>query len=217
MLCMGNMWEFDLWYFFHVCRGLKQVRSGRRKIFVGYKWKFTFQTKPLWWFATVHVTVNSSCRDAQLYRSHHSNNNQSSMAVALVSPSIPLSVWTETPFVSTFQTTPSPLPSFPSQIPCRKAQHLLIFFLFPFEHLFLRLFLLDHRFRYILTGLIHFRIVPCLACSLIGFFLCHGCTLLLYACIAFLKKKNCFDHISTFYKLWMQTRTKRLKITGKLF
>ncbi len=31
------------------------------------------------------------------------------------------------------------------------------------------------------------------------------------------KKKNCFGHISTFFKLWLQMRRKRLKITENLF
>ncbi len=32
-------------------------KSYIRNIFVGYKWKFTFQTKPLWGFATVYLAM----------------------------------------------------------------------------------------------------------------------------------------------------------------
>ncbi len=79
-LFMENMWEFFLcfhfvtykvnipmyaWEFFYVIYlfHTKLIfpwmqgdlnKSNVRNIFVGYKWKFTFQTKPLWGFATVY-------------------------------------------------------------------------------------------------------------------------------------------------------------------
>ncbi len=79
-LFMENMWEFSLCFhfvtykvnipmyageFFYVIYlfHTKLIflwmqgdlnKSNVRNIFVGYKWKFTFQTKPLWGFATVY-------------------------------------------------------------------------------------------------------------------------------------------------------------------
>ncbi len=78
-LFMENMWEFSLCFHFvtykvniPMCAGeffyviylfhTKLIfpwmqgdlnKSNVRNIFVGYKWKFTFQNKPLWGFATV--------------------------------------------------------------------------------------------------------------------------------------------------------------------
>ena len=78
-LFMENMWEFFLvfyfvpskvnipmhagelfyvYFLFHTkvifpCMQGELNKSYIRNIFVGYKWKFTFQTKPLWGFATV--------------------------------------------------------------------------------------------------------------------------------------------------------------------
>ncbi len=78
-LFMENMWEFFLvfyfvpykvnipmhagelfyvYFLFHTklifpCMQGELNKSYIRNMFVGYKWKFTFQTKPLWGFATV--------------------------------------------------------------------------------------------------------------------------------------------------------------------
>ena len=58
-LFMENMWEFFyVFYLFHTklifpCMQGDLIKSTVRNIFVGYKWKITFQTKPLWGFATV--------------------------------------------------------------------------------------------------------------------------------------------------------------------
>jgi hypothetical protein len=82
-LFMENMWEFFLVFYFvqykvnipmHVgeffyvfilfytklifpCIQGDWNKSYIRNIFVGYKWKFTFQTKPLWGFATVYFLI----------------------------------------------------------------------------------------------------------------------------------------------------------------
>ncbi len=83
-LFIENMWEFFLVFYFvpykvnipmHVgeffyvfilfytklifpCMQGDWNKSYIRNIFVGYKWKFTFQTKPLWGFATVYFLEN---------------------------------------------------------------------------------------------------------------------------------------------------------------
>ncbi len=95
-LLMENMWEFSLcfhfvpykfnipmyageffyvFYLFHTtlifpCMQGDLNKSHVRNMFVGYKWKFTFQTKPLWGFATVY-RLFSGWAKATFYRPLH--------------------------------------------------------------------------------------------------------------------------------------------------
>jgi hypothetical protein len=47
-------------------------KSYIRNIFVGYKWKFTFQTKPLWGFATVYYEPLGRCTPYSVLYKHRS-------------------------------------------------------------------------------------------------------------------------------------------------